>query len=127
VTPLPRHKLHKYALAIAMAHFSKTQKEVSDHYLALWHTQRASNRLSDILPAALQGRVVSLLVAAGAYAWGHLNATTNEATVSRTRAEGDDDLLNLAAIHTYMTGGTVYAVPPSQVPGGGDVAAVFRY
>ena len=119
--------LHKQALAIAVAHFSDAQKAACDQYLALWHTQRASNELSEVLPAALHGRIASLLVAVGVQAWGHLDATTNQAVVSETRKDGDEDLLNLAAIHTYLTGGTVHVVMPGEVPGGGAAAAVFRY
>jgi hypothetical protein len=121
------HALHQRAIAIASAHFRKVQKEAADQYLALWHTQRASNKLSDILPAALQGRVSFLLMAVGVQAWGRLDATTNEAVISSIPNDGDEDLLSMAAIHTHITGGTVYAVPPDQVPGGGEVAAVFGY
>jgi release factor family 3 len=124
---MPLHELHKRALAIASAHFSQAQKEACDRYLALWHTQRASNKLSDILPAALHGRIESLLVAVGVQTWGRLDATTSEAVISESPGAGDEDLLNLAAIHTCISGGTVHAVQPEEVPGGGDVAAVFRY
>ena len=38
-----------------------------------------------------------------------------------------EDLLNIAAIQTFLNSGTVYAVEPDAVPGQGPVAAVFRY
>jgi hypothetical protein len=37
------------------------------------------------------------------------------------------DLLDLAAARTLQNGGTVYVVEAEAVPGGGDVAAIFRY
>jgi hypothetical protein len=37
------------------------------------------------------------------------------------------DMLELAAVTTLVKGGTVYAPPAGEVPGGGSVAAVFRY
>jgi len=40
---------------------------------------------------------------------------------------GEDDLIDFAAVHTLMNDGQVYAVEADAVPGGGSVAAVFRY
>ncbi len=40
---------------------------------------------------------------------------------------GDEDLMDLAALHTLLNGGTVYAVMPEQVPGDTAVAAILRY
>ena len=38
-----------------------------------------------------------------------------------------DDLLDAAAIQSFIHEGTVYAVEPVEVPGGGPIAAVYRY
>jgi len=41
-------------------------------------------------------------------------------------APGSEDLLNFAAVHTLLHAGTVYAVKPDEVPGGGGaLAAIF--
>jgi len=40
---------------------------------------------------------------------------------------GDEPLLDLAAVQTYLKGGIVYAVEPEKVPGGTSAAAVLRY
>jgi|GEM_PF-5717218 hypothetical protein len=40
---------------------------------------------------------------------------------------GDEDLLDAAATHTLLNGGTVYAVEPEKVPDQALLAAVFRY
>jgi hypothetical protein len=39
----------------------------------------------------------------------------------------DEDLLDFAAVHTFINGGMVYVVAPDSVPGGQHAAAVFRY
>ena len=121
------HELHRQASAMAAAYFHQAQSEARDQYLALWHTQRASNVLSDVLPAALEGRVQSLFVAAGVQVWGHLDKATNEGVIVDPPTSGDHELLYLAAVHTYISGGTIYVVPQAEVPGGGYIAAVFRY
>jgi hypothetical protein len=37
------------------------------------------------------------------------------------------ELLDRAAAETVSRAGHVYALPAPEVPGGGDIAAVFRY
>ena len=49
---------------------------------------------------------------------GILNPVTNEIEIHDQIESGDEPLLDLAAVHTYMKGGTVYAVEPEMVPGG---------
>jgi hypothetical protein len=39
----------------------------------------------------------------------------------------DEDMLDFAAIHTLLNGGTVYAVEPEKVPDEAPAAAIFRY
>ena len=47
---------------------------------------------------------------------------------SKQNIKADDrDLLDLCAIHAITNRGTAYAVEPNALPGGGLVAAVFRY
>ena len=38
-----------------------------------------------------------------------------------------EDLLNLAAIYTFQRSGTVHVLDGQHVPGGGEIAATFRY
>jgi hypothetical protein len=38
-----------------------------------------------------------------------------------------EDLLEVAAIHTFLNGGTLFILPPEKMPDAGDLAAVFRY
>jgi hypothetical protein len=82
-----------------------------------------------VLPAASYGRVDQLFVAVGVQQWGIFNPGVSTATVD-LHAEpelGDEDLLDAAAVHTLLNGGTVYAVEPGQVPDQAQLAAVFRY
>jgi hypothetical protein len=120
-------QLHEKAWPIASDHYLKERRKAADQYLEAWHTQRASNQPRDVLAAALQGRVRYLFVAVGVQLWGSFTAQTSEVSVDDSPLPGSQDLLNLAAIQTFANGGTVYAVEPAEVPGGGPLAAVFRY
>ncbi|MEO8595442.1 MAG: hypothetical protein ABI759_19130 [Candidatus Solibacter sp.] len=124
---LERRELHEKANAIVSAHLTKDQAKAADQYLRLWYTGRASKALEEILPAAHQGRVDYIFVAVGVQQWGRFDVSSNSTLLRDTPTAWDQDLLNLAALQTFATGGSVYAVAPEVVPGGGPVAAVFRY
>ncbi len=119
--------LHQKAWALAEAHFRRLRDEAADEYHRLWHTQRASKELPDTLKAANEGRVKTLFVAVGIQEWGHFDPSSAKVETGSQDAAADQDLLNLAALETFAAGGTVYAVPPGEVPGRGTLAAVYRY
>jgi hypothetical protein len=88
----------------------------------------SSQDLKEILPAAYHGRVDSLLVAVDAQEWGVFDAKTGSVTVVKDPGPGNCcDLLNLAARHTLLNGGTVHALSRNRMPGGASAAALFRY
>jgi hypothetical protein len=37
------------------------------------------------------------------------------------------DLLEVAALQTFLNGGTLFMLDPEKMPDAGDLAAVFRY
>lgn len=120
-------ELQAEAWKIIEPYMLKARREAARRFEELAGSPRASTDIKEVVPAAYQGRVEHLFVAAGRQAWGSFNPETQEVTVSQEQKLGDRDLLNLAAIHTFLHGGSVYAVEPSDVPGGGLAAAVFRY
>jgi hypothetical protein len=63
----------------------------------------------------------------GVQKWGTFDPDSNELSVSPEKKPHFVDLLDLAAVHTLLNGGTVYAVEPEKVPGSGAVAAIYRY
>ena len=101
--------------------------EAVNLYRQLADSQQASNVVEDVVPAAYFERVEVLFVALGEQVWGTLDPETGQVETRSERRDGDRDLLDLAGVHTLVNGGTVYAVEPDQVPGGGLVAALFRY
>jgi hypothetical protein len=82
-----------------------------------------------VIPAAYYGRVEQLFVAVGVQQWGLFNPGISTSTIDvHSEPElGDEDLLDAAAVHTIVNGGTVYAVEPDKVPDEAPLAAVFRY
>ena len=122
-------ELHKSAWEIIRPHFQAAQEEAVAHYqqLAGQASERVADTLEKIVPAASDGRVETLFVAAGVQEWGVFNPVTSEIEIHDQIESGDESLLDLAVVQTYLKGGIVYAVEPEIVPGGTSAAAVLRY
>lgn len=126
---LSADELHKSAWEIIRPLFQAAQEEAFAYYqqLAGQASERVADTLEKIVPAAYHGQVETLFVAAGEQQWGILNPVTNEIELHDQMESGDEPLLDLATVHTYLKGGIVYAVEPEMVPGGSRAAAVLRY
>jgi hypothetical protein len=120
-------ELQAEAWKIVEPHVRKSRREAARRFEELAGSPRASDAIQQVLPAAFQGRVEHLFVAVGRQIWGRFDPETHEVRISETQKSGDRDLLNQAAVHTFLQGGAVYAVEPPEVPGGALLAAVFRY
>lgn len=126
---LSADELHKSAWNILGPHFQAAQEEAVAHYqqLAGQASERAADSLEKIVPAASDGRVETLFIAAGVQQWGVLNPVTNEIELHGQQEAGDEPLLDLAAVQTYLKGGIVYTIEVDKIPGGTSAAAVLRY
>jgi hypothetical protein len=80
-----------------------------------------------VLPAAHDGRVESVFAASGVRRWGLYDQGSRETRLTGGYAKQAEDLVDLAAVQTFLHGGAVHVVEPGQLPGGDAVAAVFRY
>jgi hypothetical protein len=118
-------ELHDQAWVVVQPHFRKAQEGAAALYARLAGTGHTSNDLEETVQAAHQGRVEILFVASDTERWGTVDAAEGRICLHAQAEPGDEDLLNLTALHTLAHGGTVYVVPPSDVPGGGVAACVF--
>jgi Bacterial archaeo-eukaryotic release factor family 3 len=108
-------ELHQRGQAIADSFFQAMRERTVDEYYQLWHTPRASNDVRNIASAARDGRIKTLFVSSDF----HPGPPPLEL--------GDRELLDAAALQTFIAGGRVYTVTPELVPGRGAAAAIFRY
>jgi hypothetical protein len=91
---------------------------------------RTSTDLQDILPAACDGRVDTLFTARGIRVWGTYEAESRGVSFAEDQdrqTNGSEDLIDRAAVETFLRGGKVFAVEQRDVPEGYAVAAVYRY
>jgi hypothetical protein len=119
--------LHQKAWSIAAPHFKQAQDAATAQYQALAETERASADLQEVAPAAFFGRVETLFTPVGEQRWGHFDVKSGRLHLCDKTESGAVDLLNATAVQTLRNGGTVFAVPPHEMPADAPVTAVFRY
>jgi len=120
-------QLHKSAWQIVKPRFEKSQTEAIAQYRQSSGTGLTSNRVEEILSAAIHGRIAILFVALDTQLFGLFDAERGETHLHEKMQAGDEDLLDFAAVQTVMNGGRVYALPPDKVPDELPLAAIFRY
>jgi hypothetical protein len=120
-------EIHAKAWEIVEAHYDEARKMAIRQYTECADPARNSSKLVEILPAANHGRVYYLYVALGAAVWGGYDPEQDTVTIHRDARPADENLLNLAVVHTILNGGSVYALDESEMPEGAAVAALFRY
>jgi hypothetical protein len=118
--------LHEAAWKIVGPHFTAAEDAAAGRYHALLGTGKATDSLESALAAASEGRVDVLFVDVAAHRWGVFVPETGSFR-EESESGGAMDLIDQVAVRTLRNGGTVYAVNRERVPGGGDLAAVFRY
>jgi hypothetical protein len=119
--------LHQRAWEVVSRHFERDRTAAVDAYHEVAHTDQTATDLRQIVPAAYNRRVDLLFVAEGVRRWGAFDPAANTVTLHEDQSPGDEDLLDFAAVHTLMNGGTVYVMPREMVPENGLMAARFRY
>lgn len=126
---LKPEELHEQAWAIVQPHFQQAQEDAANRYREFSgnNPEQASDDLKEVVQAAYQQRIASLFVAVNHQQWGGFDPQTNTVQLHEQKQAGDEDLLDFAAVHTILNGGTVYAVEPEGVPAESPIAAVLRY
>ena len=120
-------ELHARAWPLVEPHFLRARQAATDRYREFEGTGRTSNEVREVLLAAWDGRVDVLFVAIGVRVWGSFDPDTRTIEVADEAPGQNEDLLNLAAIHALLNRGTVYAVPPPEMPVPTPAAAILRY
>lgn len=90
-------------------------------------TARSVVGVADTVRAASVGRAAAAFVAGDTSVWGRVVPERDEVVIHDEPVPGDRDLLDVAAVGTWDTGGRVHIVPSHDVPGGELAAAVLRY
>lgn len=121
--------LRERAWGIVAPHFEERRNKDAEAFMvkAGSDPSHASAVIQDVLPAAHDSRVQTLFVPLNQHRWGRYDLDTRTLKFHDEERPDTYDLYDLAAVQTLLNGGTVYAVEPSQIPGNGEIAAVYRF
>lgn len=122
---LSSKELHDGVWALVEPFFERAQEQAVAQYRQLAGTGRTAHEFSEVLPAAYEGQLETLFVARGRPCWGSFDPVTGQVEQHDREEPGDEDLVNLAVVHTLLHGRIVHAVAAEKVPEGGLVAAMF--
>jgi len=105
----------------------QSHHEALDHYQELVGTGKTATQMTPLLTAAHDGQIDTLFIAANARHWGTFDPTSRDLEIHQQPQPSDDDLLDLAAVQTFLQGGTVYTLETDAMPEKTSAAAILRY
>ena len=121
-------KMHQQSWALIQGYFEKTLDAKLDLFTELYHTPKISYDPSEIIPAALQGKIDTLFVKKGADLFGVYNTENNHVRFDDSKKMTNVSLLNLAAMNTFIQRGNVFILEPKVMPVHEQpLNAIFRY
>jgi hypothetical protein len=118
-------EVHAKAWEIVEPHFKEVQAAARERFAQRHGNGQASSDVREAVQAAAEARVETLFVALDAHQWGRYDPQARTATL--LDEQDGEDLLDFAAAQTLLHGGEVYAVPRDELPGGGKLAAIYRF
>jgi hypothetical protein len=124
---LNAQQLHALAWTVVEPYFHESQRAALEKYHNGAGSDLATNDVAAIVGAARSGAVETLFVARGQKVWGTIDPQSGSVALHEKEQPADEDLMDYAAAHTLLNGGTVYTLDPTQIPERCVAAAVFRY
>ena len=119
--------LHAKALEIVAPLWHKALNGEQETFGTALAQGKASHNVSDIVMAAMDGRVNTLFVAPEEKRWGRIDEETRSVELHENETPESQDVLDWATLKTLQTSGRVLVVAADQVPGNGPIAAIMRY
>lgn len=120
-------ELHQQAWSIIEPLLIAQRKEAIDQYYNLSGTGEATQKLEEIVPAAVNGQIDTLFVRANTQKWGKFEQQENKVTVYNEAEDSSVDLLDLAATNTFFQGGKIYVMDEDKMPEDTLMMAILRY
>lgn len=120
-------ELHAQAWPLVKDIFEKPERDAIARFYALSGNGKTATRLEEILPAAHDGRVETLLVDLREPVWGRYDAEKKTVEVHDNRQTDDEDMIDLSAVKTFLSGGNVFTTIPDKISNESKAGAILRY
>lgn len=124
---LSNQELHDKAWDLMLPYFRQSEERAAEKYLELKSSGKASNNAAEVIRESHNKRIETLFVRKGEQVWGVFDKDSQEVRIHDKTESGDEDLLDLAAVQTFVNGGIVYVQEPENMPDEGYLAASYRY
>jgi hypothetical protein len=124
---LKKEQLHERAWPLVEPEFRRRVDEAMAKYRDMLGGGRVSTDVPEIVRAAAVGRVDTLFMTDGVKFWGTYDPDSGDVAIHLQREPGSKDLLDQAALDTFMNRGCVVTLKPEEMPDEGALAAIFRY
>lgn len=120
--------LHELAWEKVYLHFRKHFEEEKQQYNKHSASGLTSEDIYHILPAALDGQVQTLFLKRAYDVFGIYDHAKRELRIDENNSPANTSLINLAALRTFINGGSVYQVEAEAMPVPvKEINALYRY
>lgn len=120
--------LHEKAWPIMADRLNGSYEKVAEQFHAELANGRASSIITDIVPAAVYGKVDTLFINKDYRAYGTFDKDSNQLEIHSERKPESRDLIEMAAINTYLNGGEVHTLAQGDLPvATANINATYRY
>ena len=121
-------KLHQESWELVLPYFEKLKEAKLNQYKELYHTPKTSYQISEIVPAAVNGKIDTLFVQNGADEFGVFDQQANRLMFRKEMELNNASLTDLSAVNTFLQGGKVFFLTPEEMPDQGQTMnALLRY
>lgn len=121
-------QLHEESWNLIKSYFDQNRKEKLKEFGELYHTPKTAFELSEIIPAALNGKIDTLFVQEDLDLYGVYNKEKEKVSMDFSKKVNNISLSNLASIQTFLQGGNVYLMSANEMPiKDRPLNAIFRY
>lgn len=122
-----KKELHRQSWEMVKAYFSTPLHDKIKAFKNQAHTEKCSHQISDIVPAAKNGRIDTLFVEKKSEVYGTYTEK-NCLILDAQKDQNNISILNRIGLQTYLQGGSVYLLDKAQMPyPNRPVNALYRY
>ncbi|MGB5227470.1 MAG: hypothetical protein WBN55_04355 [Eudoraea sp.] len=110
------NELHKASWSLIQYYFETKKREKLAKFISKFHTSLTTCQLSEIIPAAVKGKIDTLFVQQKEDVFGTYNSAKGCLILDSYKEMRNISLLNMAAINTFLQGGNVYFLEAEEMP-----------
>jgi hypothetical protein len=108
-------------------YFKEETKKLLQNYYNQIATPLTSSIPEKVIPASFYSQISDLFICENEHIWGKFDEVNNQLEIHPEKQEGDECLINKAAVNTYLNGGSVSILDKEHMPKESIIAAFMRF